>query len=165
MVLIVLFRTFNTLLASTGSEYPLPINYLFSLRKIDNCLLGSIPNPLLKSLKKGAHTMANRERNNQLKFYVTNEERFLIQNKMRESNVKNMGAYLRKMAIDGNIFILDNMPLKEMNMNLTRVGSNINQIAKRINSTDRYYKEDVTEIKEMLDEIWQLQKSILLKLP
>ncbi|MGO1369737.1 plasmid mobilization protein [Senegalia sp. (in: firmicutes)] len=109
--------------------------------------------------------MANRERNNQLKFYVTNEERFLIQNKMRESNVKNMGAYLRKMAIDGNIFILDNMPLKEMNMNLTRVGSNINQIAKRINSTDRYYKEDVTEIKEMLDEIWQLQKSILLKLP
>lgn len=109
--------------------------------------------------------MANRERDNQIKFYVTDEEKFLIQKKIKESNVKNMGAYLRKMAIDGNIFILDNMPLKEMNMNLTRVGSNINQIAKRINSTDRYYKEDVTEIKEMLDEIWQLQKSILLKLP
>lgn len=109
--------------------------------------------------------MANRERNQQVKFYVTEEERNLIEDKMKESGIKNMGAYLRKMAIDGHIFILDNMPLKEMNSMMTRFGSNMNQIAKRVNSTNAIYKEDMEEIKEMMKELWQLQKSILSKLP
>lgn len=109
--------------------------------------------------------MANRERNQQVKFYVTKEERNLIEDKMKESGIKNMGAYLRKMAIDGHIFILDNKPLKEMNSMMTRFGSNMNQIAKRVNSTNTVYKEDMEEIKEMMKELWQLQKSILSKLP
>lgn len=109
--------------------------------------------------------MKNRLRNIDLHVMVTEEEKELILKRMNNIGVTNMGAFIRKMAIDGEIFLIDNMPLKEMNMNLTRVGSNINQIAKRVNSTDRYYKEDFIEIKEMLDEIWQLQKSILLKLP
>ncbi len=109
--------------------------------------------------------MANRERNQQVKFYVTEEERNLIEDKMKESGIKNMGAYLRKMAIDGHIFILDNMPLKEMNSMMTRFGSNMNQIAKRVNSTNAIYTEDMEEIKEMIKELWQLQKSILSKLP
>ena len=37
--------------------------------------------------------MANRERNQQVKFYVTEEERNLIEDKMKESGIKNMGAY------------------------------------------------------------------------
>ena len=109
--------------------------------------------------------MKNRLRNIDLHVMVTEEEKELILNRMNNIGTANMGAFIRKMAIDGEIFLIDNMPLKEMNMNLTRVGSNINQIAKRVNSTDRYYKEDFVEIKEMLDEIWQLQKYILLKLP
>lgn len=109
--------------------------------------------------------MKNRLRNIDLHVMVTEEEKELILKRMNNIGTANMGAFIRKMAIDGEIFLIDNMPLKEMNMNLTRVGSNINQIAKRVNSTDRYYKEDFIEIKEMLDEIWQLQKSILLKLP
>lgn len=69
------------------------------------------------------------------------------------------------MGIDGHIFILDNMPLKEMNSMMTRFGSNMNQIAKRVNSTSNIYSEDIEEIKEMMRELWQLQKSILSKLP
>lgn len=109
--------------------------------------------------------MPNRERNLQIKFYVTEEERQLIEYKMMEAGIKNMGAYLRKMAIDGQIFILDNMPLKEMNSMMTRFGSNMNQIAKRVNSSNNVYSEDMEEIKEMMKELWQLQKSILSKLP
>ena len=109
--------------------------------------------------------MKNRLRNIDLHVMVTEEEKELILKRMNNIGTANMGAFIRKMAIDGEIFLIDNMPLKEMNINLTRVGSNINQIAKRVNSTDGYYKEDFIEIKEMLDEIWQLQKSILLKLP
>ena len=47
--------------------------------------------------------MAERKRNKEIHFYVTEEERKLIRRKMIESKTKNMGAYLRKMAIDGSI--------------------------------------------------------------
>ena len=42
--------------------------------------------------------MAERKRNKEIHFYVTEEERKLIRRKMIESKTKNMGAYLRKMA-------------------------------------------------------------------
>ena len=44
--------------------------------------------------------MANRTRKVQLKFWVTEEERAIIERKMEMLKTKNMGAYLRKMAID-----------------------------------------------------------------
>ena len=45
--------------------------------------------------------MANRKRNIQMKFYVTEEEKRLIDEKMAQLPTRRYGAYLRKMAIDG----------------------------------------------------------------
>ena len=47
--------------------------------------------------------MANRKRNIQMKFYVTAEEKELMEQKMAQLQTKRIGAYLRKMAIDGQI--------------------------------------------------------------
>ena len=47
--------------------------------------------------------MAERKRAIQLKFYVTEQERILIEEKMKLVPTRNMEAYLRKMAIDGYI--------------------------------------------------------------
>ena len=47
--------------------------------------------------------MANRKRNIQMKFYVTEEEKRLIDEKMKLLPTQRYGAYLRKMAIDGYI--------------------------------------------------------------
>ena len=47
--------------------------------------------------------MKNRKRNIQLKIWVTNEERKLIEHKMSLVPTNQIGAYLRKMAIDGQI--------------------------------------------------------------
>ena len=44
--------------------------------------------------------MAKRKRNIQILFCVSPEEKKLIRRKMIEAKTKNMGAYLRKMAID-----------------------------------------------------------------
>lgn len=41
------------------------------------------------------------------------------------------------------------------------IGRNINQIAKRINAGGPAYQADMDEIRERLDEIWQLQRHIL----
>ena len=43
--------------------------------------------------------MENRKRNIQMKFYVTEEEKRLIDEKMKQLPIKQYGAYFRKMAI------------------------------------------------------------------
>ena len=105
--------------------------------------------------------MANRKRNIQMKFYVTEEEKRLIDKKMAQLPTRRYGAYLRKMAIDGYIIYVDTRDIKEMNKLLSAIGRNINQIAKRINAGDPAYQADMDEIRERLDEIWQLQRRIL----
>ena len=105
--------------------------------------------------------MANRKRNIQLKIWVTEEERKLIEYKMSLVPTRQIGAYLRKMAIDGYIIYTDTANIKEMNKELRAIGRNINQIAKRVNSTGDIYREDIAELRERLGEIWQLQRTIL----
>ena len=56
--------------------------------------------------------MENRKRNIQMKFYVTEEEKRLIDEKMKQLPIKQYGAYLRKMAIDGYILVIDRSDTK-----------------------------------------------------
>ena len=105
--------------------------------------------------------MASRKRNIQMKFWVTEEEKILIEEKMKLLPTQRYGAYLRKMVIDGYIIYTDTADIKAMNTELSAIGRNINQIAKRLNAGSTAYKEDIQEIKERLDEIWQLQRRIL----
>lgn len=109
--------------------------------------------------------MAVRKRNIQIKFYVTAEEKQLIDEKLSQLPAKRMGAYLRKMAIDGYIINLDTADIKVFTGELAAIGRNINQIAKRVNTGDFLYQADIQEIRERLDEIWQLQRRILSSLP
>ena len=105
--------------------------------------------------------MANRKRNIQMKFWVTEEEKRLIDEKMKQLPTQRYGAYLRKMAIDGYIIHTDMSSLKEMNKALFSIGRNINQIAKRLNAGGIAYKADMDEIRERMEQIWQLQRRIL----
>ena len=51
--------------------------------------------------------------------------------------------------------------LTELLRQMSGVAVNINQIAKRINAGGPAYQADMDEIRERLDEIWQLQRHIL----
>ena len=106
--------------------------------------------------------MVNRKRPIILRCPVTAEERSLIEQKMSQLQTKRIGAYLRKMAIDGYIIYVDTKDIKEMNKLLSAIGRNINQIAKRVNAGGPTYQADMEEIRERLDQIWQLQRRILL---
>ena len=105
--------------------------------------------------------MANRKRKIVLRVPVTPEERAMIEQKMAQLPTSQIGAYLRKMAIDGYIIYVDVKNIKQYIQELQAIGKNINQIARRVNSTTNIYKEDIEEIKKRLDEIWQLQRYIL----
>jgi len=93
-----------------------------------------------------------------IEFCVSAEERDLIRRKMKILKTRNMGAYLRKMAIDGYIIHVDYTEQKKLAAAVNKVGSNVNQLCRRISSTGHYYNEDVTEMKELMNQIWGLLK-------
>lgn len=107
--------------------------------------------------------MANRKRTVQILFCVTPEEKKEIRKKMILSKTKNMGAYLRKMALDGYIINTDTTPLKQQYEEMHKIGVNINQIAKKVNTTGDLYQEEMEELKRMVKELWRILRSSPLK--
>ena len=105
--------------------------------------------------------MANRKRPIVLRCPVTAEERALIEQKMAQLPTQRIGAYLRKMAIDGYVIYTDTTDIKAFTAELSAIGRNINQIAKKLNAGGPAYQADMDEIRERLDQIWQLQRRIL----
>jgi hypothetical protein len=92
----------------------------------------------------------NRKRNHPIYLMVTERERELIARKMEQAGSRNMGAYLRKMAIDGLV------------VRLLRITSdNVNQIAKRANETRSIYAADVVEFQSRYDSLWNQTEEIL----
>ena len=111
--------------------------------------------------------MAERTRKIQIKFFVTREEKEYILQKQKSANISSLSAYLRKMAIDGKVICSDNFSMKdfkETNHFISAISRNINQIVKKIHGFGTVYDDDLKEIKKLMEEIWQLQKSILSKL-
>ena len=108
--------------------------------------------------------MANRKRNIMVRFRVTPEEKAIIEEKMSQVGTSNMEAYLRKMSIDGYILKLDLSELKEMISLLRRTSNNLNQIAKRMNQTGRLYGEDMEDMLQNQERLWQAANVILAKL-
>ena len=105
--------------------------------------------------------MAKRKRDIQLKVRVTPEERAMIEAKMAQLGTTNMGAYLRKMAVDGYVVKLDLPELREMVSLLRRSSNNLNQLARRANETGRIYPEDLADIRQNEAQLWESAKEIL----
>ncbi len=103
--------------------------------------------------------MANRERPTQKKLWLTPQEEKLIEHKMKQLGTKNFGAYARKMLIDGYVIKVDYTEQKKLAAAVNKIGININSICRRINSTGHFYQDDVDELKEKLDLVWQSLKS------
>ena len=92
------------------------------------------------------------------------DERAKLYERMDEAGVKNMSAYVRKMALNGYIIKLDLSELKEV-LRLLRINSNnLNQYAKKANETGSIYLEDIKELQAMQKEILQMTGDILERL-
>ena len=85
---------------------------------------------------------------------VTEEEYAQIQARMALVGTGNLSAFLRKLALDGRIVLLDMDEIKTLVSLLRRTSANVNQIAKRVNSTSRVYESDLAEIQNRLGELW-----------
>ena len=97
-----------------------------------------------------------RKRDKQLKIWVSQEELDMIHQKMAEFGTPNMGAFVRKMVIDGYIVKLDIPELKEIIRLLGPIGNNVNQMARKVNAGSSIYKEDIEEIKTKLEQVYKM---------
>ena len=83
---------------------------------------------------------------------------------MREAGSTNMGAYLRKMALDGYILRLDLPELKEMLSQLRYMGNNVNQIAKRANEVGVIDEMDIRGVSKRQERMLEQMARLLEKL-
>ncbi len=83
---------------------------------------------------------------------------------MREAGTANMGAYLRKMALDGYILRLDLPELKEMLSQLRYMGNNVNQIAKRANEVGVLDEMDIRGVSKRQERMLEQMARLLEKL-
>ena len=109
--------------------------------------------------------MANRTRTNRNEFHLNDDKQYILDEKFRLSGMKSKSAFLRKLILYGYVYDVDYSYLRNYNTELGRISSSLNQIAKRINSTGSIYKEDMDEVKELMNEVWRTQKSMLSKQP
>lgn len=108
--------------------------------------------------------MKKRVRDIEIKFYVTPEENLLIEQNMALLGTDNRSAFLRKMAIDGQVIKLDLPELKEARSLLRHTSDNMNQLARRANANGHIYYEDISDMQVSLDRIWESYNTILQKL-
>lgn len=108
--------------------------------------------------------MANRKRSVEVKFRVTPEERAMIEQKMQQFGTANMGAYLRKMALDGYVVKLELPELGTMISLLRHTGNNINQLTRRMNASGRAYETDMDDMLQNQERIWRAANDILTRL-
>lgn len=109
-------------------------------------------------------SMKKRKHNIPIMFWVTEQERDLIEQRMAQIGTTNMSAYLRKIAIDGYVLKLDLPELKEMISLLRRSNNNLNQIAKRVNETGRIYDADIECLLGNQEQLWSVANEILSRL-
>lgn len=118
---------------------------------------------LICHISKGGEQVENRKRNVQVIVRMTEEERALVEDKMKQLPTRNLSAFARKMLIDGYIIILDLHEVKAHTALLQKIGVNINQIARRVNETGGIYAEDVAELKRLMADIWKSERRLLLQ--
>ena len=89
----------------------------------------------------------------------------LVIDQVELSKRKSASDYIRTLILFGFVYDVDYSYLRQYNETLGKISGNLNQIAKRINSTGNVYKEDMTEVKAIVDEVWRTQKAMLKKQP
>jgi len=102
-----------------------------------------------------------RNRSVHFNFWASEEEAALIRERMAGVGVTSLGAYFRKMAINGYHINVDLSEVRELVALLRRCSNNLNQIAKRANETRSIYETDIDDLRRQYDTLWETANGIL----
>ena len=94
-----------------------------------------------------------RRRSVHLHVMVTPEEQALIADRMTEAGISNMGAYMRKMALNGYVLHVDLSDIRELVALQRRCANNLNQVAVHAN-TFGVYPEEIAGLQRDYEKLW-----------
>ena len=104
------------------------------------------------------------ERSKRIELRVTAEELRQSHERMQETGISSLTAYMIQMAIHGYVIKMDLADLKELLRLMQISGNNLNQYAKKANETGSIYHEDIEELRTAQKEILQEMRKVLEKL-
>ena len=82
---------------------------------------------------------------------------------MEESGIRNMSAYIRKMALNGYVLHVDLSPVQELVSLQRRCVNNLNQVALHANSYG-VYQEEIKSLQKDYADLWGPLSDLLQKL-
>ena len=118
----------------------------------------------LRGLWDGSDRSSMKRKDKQINIRLSAKERALIEKRMKEMGIKNMSAFMLKMALNGYCVKLDLKDLKELLFLLRMCSNNLNQYAKKANETGSIYQRDIVDLRARLDRLWSSSKEIVDKL-
>lgn len=101
-----------------------------------------------------------REREKQIKFFVTEKELEKIRLNVTKSKLS-QSDYLRKAALKKDIIAIEG--LKELTAELKRIGNNLNQLTKSVHEGKANCSMELSGINEEMKEVWQLLRQLIQK--
>ena len=84
---------------------------------------------------------------------VSEEEQSLIRERMAEAGIRNMGAYMRKMALNGYVLHVDLSPVQELVSLQRQCSNNLNQVAIHAN-TYGIYPSEIAALQKDYADLW-----------
>ncbi len=107
--------------------------------------------------------MKKRIRDVPIYVWVRPDELEAIRERMAQAGVRNLSAYIRKMALSGYILNVDLAPVQELVSLQRRCANNLNQVAIHAN-TYGVYPEEIKALQKDYADLWGLLSNLLEKL-
>lgn len=86
---------------------------------------------------------------------LTQEEYDFLERKFQLSGYKSKSEFMRIAFFETLIVKFSTEDMQELLRLIRNISNNINQIAVRVNSTDKVYIDDMEQIKDGVEKIWQ----------
>lgn len=101
-----------------------------------------------------------RRRSVHLHVMVTPKELEQIYERMAEAGIRNAGAYVRKMALNGYVLHVDLEPVRELVSLQRRCSNNLNQVAVHAN-TYGVYPSEIAALQKDYADLWGQISAVL----
>jgi len=105
-----------------------------------------------------------RVRNTLLHVWLSPDERAKIQERMADVGIRNLSAYVRKMALNGYVLHVDLSPVRELVSLQRRCSNNLNQVAIQANTYGGIYPEEIASLQRDYAALWEPLADLLKKL-
>ena len=96
--------------------------------------------------------------------WLSPDEQAKIRKRMADVGIRNLSAYMRKMALNGYVLHVDLAPVKEIVSLQRRCANNLNQIAVRVNTCGGVYPEEIKTLQKDYADLWGPLSELLEKL-